>query len=41
MLRNKEKGTRFFGEDELAKGMTRHILERFTPMPVTPAPEHG
>ncbi|NMM15417.1 MAG: Kef family K(+) transporter [Rhodoferax sp.] len=41
LLRNDEIGTVFFGEDELAKGMTRHILERFTPMPVTPAPEHG
>jgi len=24
-------GTVFFGEEELAKGMTKHVLERFSP----------
>ena len=31
LLRKDEIGTVFLGEDELAKGMTRHILERFAP----------
>lgn len=29
LLRKEEFGTVFFGEEELAKGMTRHILDRF------------
>ncbi|MBP2160228.1 MULTISPECIES: YbaL family putative K(+) efflux transporter [Asticcacaulis] len=32
-LRSEKLGAVFFGEEELAKGMTRHILERFTPAP--------
>jgi hypothetical protein len=26
----------FFGEEELAKGMTQHVLERFSPQPRVP-----
>jgi CPA2 family monovalent cation:H+ antiporter-2 len=33
MLREERIGTVFFGEEELAKGITRHVLERFAPMP--------
>lgn len=33
MLRKEELGTVFFGEEELAKGMTAHVLERFGPQP--------
>jgi monovalent cation:H+ antiporter-2, CPA2 family len=32
-LRSEKLGAVFFGEEELAKGMTRHILERFAPNP--------
>ncbi len=32
-LRSEKLGAVFFGEEELAKGMTRHILERFAPKP--------
>ena len=31
LLRNESIGTVFFGEEELAKGMTSHVLERFAP----------
>lgn len=31
ILRNDDIGTVFFGEEELAKGMTGHVLERFAP----------
>lgn len=31
MLRREGLGTVFFGEEELAKGMTGHVLERFAP----------
>jgi CPA2 family monovalent cation:H+ antiporter-2 len=31
LLRNDGIGTVFFGEEELAKGMTSHVLERFAP----------
>ncbi|WP_292938549.1 YbaL family putative K(+) efflux transporter [Noviherbaspirillum sp.] len=31
MLRKDGVGAVFFGEEELAKGMTRHVLERFAP----------
>jgi monovalent cation:H+ antiporter-2, CPA2 family len=31
MLRQEGIGTVFFGEEELAKGMTNHVLERFAP----------
>lgn len=31
LLRKESVGTVFFGEEELAKGMTRHIVERFAP----------
>jgi CPA2 family monovalent cation:H+ antiporter-2 len=41
MLRKEGIGTVFFGEEELAKGMTAHIVERFAPRsagtkPLTP-----
>ena len=39
LLRKEGIGTVFFGEDELAKGMTTHVLQRFAPRPATPA--HG
>lgn len=38
MLRMDGVGTVFYGEEELAKGMARHVLERFTPDPGTGAP---
>jgi CPA2 family monovalent cation:H+ antiporter-2 len=31
MLRQDAIGTVFFGEEELAKGMTEHVLQRFAP----------
>lgn len=31
LLRKTAIGAVFFGEEELAKGMTRHVLERFAP----------
>jgi len=31
LLQNDGIGTVFFGEEELAKGMTKHVLERFSP----------
>jgi CPA2 family monovalent cation:H+ antiporter-2 len=31
MLRKENLGTVFFGEEELAKGMTNHVLQRFAP----------
>jgi len=31
LLRKEGIGTVFFGEEELAKGMTRHVLDRFAP----------
>ncbi|MFZ2309882.1 MAG: cation:proton antiporter [Rhodoferax sp.] len=31
LLRNDSVGTVFFGEEELAKGMTAHVLQRFAP----------
>ncbi|MDB6060707.1 MAG: Kef family transporter [Verrucomicrobiaceae bacterium] len=34
-------GAVFFGEEELAKGMTNHVLERFTPQTPTPTFDHG
>lgn len=33
MLRKEAIGTVFYGEEELAKGMTAHVLERFAPGP--------
>ncbi|HSB97669.1 MAG TPA: NAD-binding protein, partial [Spongiibacteraceae bacterium] len=33
LLRKESIGTVFFGEEELAKGMTGHVLERFVPQP--------
>ena len=33
MLRDDGIGKVFFGEEELAKGMTHHVLERFAPQP--------
>ena len=40
MLRKDRIGTVFFGEEELARGMTGHVLERFAPQSYnqTPAP---
>jgi CPA2 family monovalent cation:H+ antiporter-2 len=35
LLRNEEIGTIFFGEEELAKGMANHVLQRFAPQVVT------
>jgi monovalent cation:H+ antiporter-2, CPA2 family len=32
MLRKDDMGVVFYGEEELAKGMTTHVLERFKPM---------
>ncbi|MDO8315615.1 MAG: hypothetical protein Q7T00_10295, partial [Rugosibacter sp.] len=42
MLRKEGIGTVFFGEEELAKGMTRHVLTRFPPQSSdeTPASAH-
>ena len=31
LLRNEQVGAVFFGEEELAKGMANHVLERFFP----------
>ncbi len=31
LLRNEQVGTVFFGEEELARGMAAHVLERFAP----------
>lgn len=33
LLQKEGIGTVFFGEEELAKGMTKHVLERFSPKP--------
>ena len=41
LLRKDGIGTVFFGEEELAKGMTRHVLQRFAPQPADTAPGHG
>ena len=41
LLRNDGVGTVFFGEEELAKGMTCHVLERFAPQPGNTANGHG
>jgi len=41
MLRMDGVGTVFYGEEELAKGMTRHVLERFAPRPDEPAGKHA
>jgi len=38
LLRKAEIGTVFFGEEELAKGMTHYILDRFVPQQATTAP---
>jgi CPA2 family monovalent cation:H+ antiporter-2 len=40
LLRKESVGTVFFGEEELAKGMTRHVLQRFSPEPPDP-PGHA
>jgi monovalent cation:H+ antiporter-2, CPA2 family len=37
LLRNENLGTVFFGEEELARGMSKHVLQRFSPG----ATEHG
>ena len=41
MLRMDGVGTVFYGEEELAKGMTRHVLERFSPGAEAPAETHA
>lgn len=41
MLRKEEVGTVFLGEEELAKGMTSHVLKRFAPQPSTVVPYHA
>ena len=41
MLRMDGVGTVFYGEEELAKGMTRHVLERFAPGGEAPAGKHA
>jgi CPA2 family monovalent cation:H+ antiporter-2 len=38
MLRKEGIGTVFFGEEELAKGMTGHVLKRFSPQAGDQAP---
>lgn len=37
LLRKDRVGTVFFGEEELAKGMMNHVLQRFAPPSATPA----
>ena len=37
LLRKDHVGTVFFGEEELAKGMMNHVLQRFAPPSATPA----
>ncbi|MDQ5926623.1 MAG: monovalent cation:H+ antiporter-2, family, partial [Pseudomonadota bacterium] len=39
LLRNEDLGTVFYGEEELAKGMTFHVVDRFRPQP--PDSQHG
>lgn len=41
LLRKDGIGTVFFGEEELAKGMTSHVVERFAPRQGVMAPGHG
>lgn len=41
MLRRDGIGVVFFGEEELARGMTSHILERFAPQPAATPPGQG
>jgi CPA2 family monovalent cation:H+ antiporter-2 len=41
MLRKEAIGTVFFGEEELARGMTAHVLERFAPGPQFHAEGHA
>jgi CPA2 family monovalent cation:H+ antiporter-2 len=41
LLRKDRIGTVFFGEEELAKGMTNHVLERFAPQQSATAPGYG
>lgn len=40
LLRTEGIGMVFYGEEEFAKGMTSHILERFAP-PAATAPAHA
>ena len=41
LLRRDGIGTVFFGEEELARGMATHILERFAPQPAAKPPGQG
>ncbi|MDP3135666.1 MAG: NAD-binding protein, partial [Burkholderiaceae bacterium] len=38
LLRKDAIGTVFYGEEELAKGMTNHVLQRFAPQVAESAP---
>ncbi len=40
LLSSEGIGTTFFGEEELAKGMASHVLERFAPQPTAAASGH-
>jgi CPA2 family monovalent cation:H+ antiporter-2 len=41
LLRKDGIGTVFFGEEELAKGMMNHVVQRFAPPSATSAPENA
>jgi len=41
LLRKDGIGTVFFGEEELAKGMMNHVVQRFAPPSATPAHAHA
>lgn len=41
LLRSESIGTVFFGEEELARGMSRHVLDRFTPRDGAAADGHA
>ena len=41
MLRKEGIGTVFFGEEELAKGMAGHVLQRFAPQPNSSSRAHA
>ncbi len=41
LLRSEGIGTVFFGEEELARGMTTHVVQRFAPRARSTAPSHA
>ena len=41
LLRKEGIGTVFMGEEELARGMASHVLERFAPQQETAEQQHG